>query len=282
MLGEISYRPLVRIQLVGDLAVSPHGIFTVVGFLVGAALFLRQTRRLGFEDDTIIPVLTRAALGALVGARVFYVVNHLGSYTSPIEWLKVWEGGISLLGGLFGAMVVAWWSTLRAGLDFLPLLDVGAPWLPLGVAIGRIGDIAIADHLGRITTMPWGFRCPDVPEVGQNVGSPCAPGQLVHLTAAYDLLAAACIFGLMLAMQDRVGHRKGQQALLLAVLYGINRFTLDLFRDDLRRLGLTGSQWAAALVVLFGVILLWRRRDRPSERSPDDPSTQPGSRSTPP
>lgn len=282
MLGEISYPPLVRIQLVGDLAVSPHGIFTVVGFLVGAALFLRQTRRLGFEDDTIIPVLTRAALGALVGARVFYVVNHLGSYTSPIEWLKVWEGGISLLGGLFGAMVVAWWSTLRAGLDFLPLLDVGAPWLPLGVAIGRIGDIAIADHLGRTTTMPWGFRCPDVPEVGQNVGSPCAPGQLVHLTAAYDLLAAACIFGLMLAMQDRVGHRKGQQALLLAVLYGINRFTLDLFRDDLRRLGLTGSQWAAALVVLFGVILLWRRRDRPSERSPDDPSTQPGSRSTPP
>lgn len=282
MLGEISYRPLVRIQLVGDLAVSPHGIFTVVGFLVGAALFLRQTRRLGFEDDTIIPVLTRAALGALVGARVFYVVNHLGSYTSPIEWLKVWEGGISLLGGLFGAMVVAWWSTLRAGLDFLPLLDVGAPWLPLGVAIGRIGDIAIADHLGRTTTMPWGFRCPDVPEVGQNVGSPCAPGQLVHLTAAYDLLAAACIFGLMLAMQDRVGHREGQQALLLAVLYGVNRFTLDLFRDDLRRLGLTGSQWAAALVVLFGVILLWRRRDRPSERSPDDPSTQPGSRSTPP
>ncbi len=282
MLAEINYYPLVRIQLVGDLAVSPHGIFTVLGFLVGAALFLRQTRRLGYEDDTIVPVLTRAAVGALVGARVFYVVNHFNSYASPVEWFKVWEGGISLLGGLFGAMVVAWWSARRAGLDFLRLLDVGAPWLPLGVAIGRIGDIVIADHLGRTTTMPWGFRCPDFPDVGENVGSPCPPGQLVHLTAAYDLLAALCIFGLMLVLRGRVGNRRGQQALLLAVLYGVNRFTLDFLRDDLRRFGLTGSQWAAAAVVICGVILLWRRRDRPSERWPDEPSTEPVSGSVGP
>ncbi len=282
MFAEISYRPLVRIQLIGDPAVSPHGIFTAFGFLVGATFFLRHTRRLGFSDDTIIAGLTRAAMGALVGARVFYVVNNFSSYASPVEWFKVWEGGISLLGGLFGAMVVAWWFTRRAGLDFLQLVDVAAPWLPLGVAIGRIGDIAIADHLGRTTTMPWGFRCPDNPDVGQNVGSPCAPGQLVHLTAAYDLLAGLCIFGLMLALRGRVGARKGQRALLLGVLYGANRFTLDFFRDDLRRLGLTGSQWAAALAVLAGVVLLWHRRDRPSDGWTDDPSTRPTSRSATP
>lgn len=282
VLAEINYDPIVRIELVGGLAVSPHGIFTAAGFMAGAWFFLRHTRRLGVRDATIISVLTRAAVGAIVGARLAFIANNLGSFASPIEWFKIWEGGISLLGGLFGAMLVAWWCARRARLDFLGLLDIAVPWLPLGIAIGRIGDIVIADHLGRSTTMPWGFRCPAEPDVGQNVGSPCAPDRLVHLTAAYDLLAALGIFGLMMALRGRVGVRKGQPALLLVVLYGANRFLLDFLRDDLRRWGLTGSQWAAGVAVLAGVILLWHRRDRPNGRSPDDSSTEPVVRSTRP
>ena len=272
MFAEIGYRPLVRIQLIGDLAVSPHGIFTAFGFLVGATFFLRHTRRLGFSDDTIIAGLTRAAMGALVGARVFYVVNNFSSYASPVEWFKVWEGGISLLGGLFGAMVVAWWFTRRAGLDFLQLVDVAAPWLPLGVAIGRIGDIAIADHLGRTTTMPWGFRCPDNPEVGVTVGSPCPSGQVVHLTAAYDLLAGLAIFGVILSVRHRFRLGRGHAALLAAVLYGANRFTLDFLRADDRRFGLTGSQWTALAVVIVGVSLLSWRRGGPARADDHDGS----------
>ncbi len=261
MLAEIGYSPIVRIHIFRAFAVSPHGIFTVVGFLTGAMFLLRDTRKLGLEDEAIISVLSRAGIGALVGARVFYVLNHFGSYSSPVEWFKIWEGGISLLGGLFGAMVVAWWTTRRAHLDFVRLVDIAAPWLPLGVAIGRIGDLIIADHLGTTTTMPWGFRCPDFPDVGSNVGSPCPAGELVHLTAAYDLLASLCIFGLMLVLHRRIGRRRGQRGLLLGVLYGINRFTLDFFREDVRHLGLTGSQWAAGSAVVVGSVLL---RDRPT------------------
>lgn len=256
--SALTYQPIVRIGI-GPLAVSPHGIFTAVGFLVGAWFFLRDTRARGFDDDIIISVLTRAGIGAVIGARLVYVANHLDQYSSVVDWFKVWQGGISLLGGLTGGLLVAWWACRRAQLDFVGLADLAAPWLPLGVAVGRIGDILIADHLGPPTSMTFGFRCPPDPNVGVNVGSPCPPGEVVHLTAAYDLLAGLLIFAIMMWARPRLRPIRGQAALLVAVLYGVNRFTLDFVRADDRRLGLTGSQWTAALTVVIGTsLLLWR------------------------
>ncbi|HXH59399.1 prolipoprotein diacylglyceryl transferase [Iamia sp.] len=273
--SAISYPPLVTID-VGPMTVSPHGIFTAVGFLVGSWFFLRDTRRRDIDDEVIISALTRAAVGAIVGARLVYVLNHIDRYGSPLDWVKIWEGGISLLGGLTGGVLTAWWIARRRGLDFVALVDLAAPWLALGIAVGRIGDIVIADHLGPPTSMPFGFRCPDGAVVGQTVGSPCPPGEVVHLTAAYDLLASLAIFAVMLASRGRLRARRGHAALLVAVLYGVNRFSLDFVRADDRRLGLTGSQWTALVAVIIGVALLvWRWRQGPTPRPTDSRRSQP-------
>lgn len=268
LLAEISYSPIVRIDI-GPLAISPHGVSTAVGFMTGAWFFMRAVRRRGLPEDDMIAILYRAAIGGIVGARVFYVLNHFSDYGSPIEWFKVWEGGISLLGGLTGALLVAWRAAHRRAVDFLDGLDLAAPWLPFGIAIGRIGDIVIADHLGRPTSMPWGYRCPDVVDVGRTVGSSCPPGELVHLTAAYDMLLSAAIFGVMLLVRRCwKAPPRGGYSLLLGVLYGMNRFTADFARADDRRMGLTGSQWAAAAVVIAGTgLLIWlvARRTVPAD-----------------
>ncbi|HJT94717.1 MAG TPA: prolipoprotein diacylglyceryl transferase family protein [Mycobacterium sp.] len=263
MFGAISYSPLVRIHI-GPLAVSPHGIFIVVGFLFGARFLLRDTRQHGIADDDMQSVLTRAALGALVGARLVYVVNHFGSYDSIAEMLRVWEGGISLLGGIFGALVAAVPEARRRGLRFFPLMDLVAPWLPLGIAVGRVGDLIIGDHLGAPTSLPFGFRCPDIVDVGRTVGSACPAGQVVHLTAAYDLVIAAVVAAALIALR-RVKLRLGTRTLLLAIGYGAGRFAFDFLREDTRRLGLTGSQWTAFAVASASVALLAvrRRRDLP-------------------
>lgn len=259
VLAAISYEPLVRIEL-GPVTVSPHGIFTAVGFLLGARLLLVDTRRRGIPDEDVYAILTRAAIGALVGARLVYVLNHLSSYDSPLEWLKVWEGGISLLGGIAGAIVAALPVFRRLGVRFFPLMDLVAPWLPLGIAVGRVGDLIIADHLGAPTDLPFGFRCPDVVDVGRTVGSPCPPGEVVHLTAAYDLLIAGGV-SLVLVLLRRVPLRLGERTLLLGILYGAGRFAFDFLREDTRRFGLTGSQMTAgAVIVVATALLVWRRR----------------------
>lgn len=276
VLAAISYSPLVRIHL-GPLAISPHGIFTAVGFLIGARFLLADTRKRAISDDLIYSVLTRAAIGALIGARTVFVINNFSNYDSPIEWFKVWEGGISLLGGITGALLAATPLVRRAGLGFFEIMDLAAPWLPLGIAIGRIGDIVIADHLGETTTLPFGFQCPDVVDVGRTVGSSCPPGEVVHLTAAYDLLIAAIVATVLIVLRSR-RLRLGERTLLLGVLYGAGRLTFDFLREDVRRFGLTGSQWFAIVVIIGCVILIARRRRRddiPSVTTADheEPST---------
>ena len=264
MLAAIVYEPLVRIHL-GPLAVSPHGIFTALGFLVGARLLLGDTRQRRISDDDMYAVLTRAALGALVGARLVYVVNHWSAYESPLEWFRVWEGGISLLGGIAGALLAAAPLVHRHRLGFYALVDLAAPWLPLGIAIGRVGDLVIADHLGERTTLPFGFRCPAVVDIGRTVGSPCPPGELVHLTAAYDLVVAATVAIVLIVLRRRL-LRLGERTLLLGILYGAGRFAFDFLRADTRRFGLTGSQWTALLAIaVCGALLVQRRRDRALE-----------------
>ena len=260
MLAAISYSPLVRVAI-GPFAISPHGIFTAVGFLIGARFLLGDTRRRRISDDVMYAILTRAAIGALVGARVVYVLNHLSRYESPLEWFKVWEGGISLLGGIAGALLVATPEVRRHGIGFFTLMDLAAPWLPLGIAIGRIGDLIIGDHLGGRTSLPFGFRCPDVVDVGRTVGSPCPAGEVVHLTAAYDLVIAGTVALVLIALR-RVPLRRGERTLLFGMLYGIGRFVFDFLREDTRRFGLTGSQWTALAVATLCVVLLMIRRRR--------------------
>ncbi|MDP1793436.1 MAG: prolipoprotein diacylglyceryl transferase, partial [Acidimicrobiales bacterium] len=210
--------------------------------------------------------LTRAALGAIVGARLFYVMNHLSSYGSLAEMLRVWEGGISLLGGITGALIAAVPAAHRRRMQFFPLMDLAAPWLPLGIAIGRVGDLVIADHLGAPTNLPFGFRCPGIVDVGRTVGSSCPPGQVVHLTAAYDLVIAGLVAAVLVALR-RVELRSGTRTLLLAIGYGVGRFVFDFLREDSRRFGLTSSQGTALVVVTVACALLFerRRRDLPAE-----------------
>lgn len=254
----LTYEPLVKIGI-GPLMVSPHGLFTIAGFLISARYFLKATRIAGIADDVVTSILARAALGALVGARLFYVANHFSSYESPFEWLMIWEGGISLLGGITGGLVAAAPMVRRFRLRYLTLLDMAAPWLALGIAIGRIGDLVIADHLGGPTTFGLGFRCPEVVDVGRTVGSRCPPGDVVHLTAAYDLAVVLVIAGVIFAAGRRPIRWEGRLAALFGLLYGLSRFSLDFLREDVRRLGLTGSQWAALAIVSVCGLLFVRR-----------------------
>ena len=79
VLTVISYDPLVRINI-GPLSISPHGIGIAVGFLIGARFMLPESRKKGIPDDEVYPLFTRAAIGAIIGARVAYIVDTAADY----------------------------------------------------------------------------------------------------------------------------------------------------------------------------------------------------------
>lgn len=274
MIGLIEFDPIVYLTL-GPLRVSPHGLFTAVGFVAGARLLLPVTRAQGIDDDDVYSMLYRAAIGALIGARLAYALNHFSEYADdPLSVLKVWEGGISLFGGIAGGVLAAATVMKARRLQLWRLLDAAAPGLALGIAIGRIGDLMVGDHLGKVTDSPLGFRC-----TGADTASPClAPlGQGVHMPALYDLVNASLLLAVLLVLRRRQ-RWDGFLIIFAAGWYGLGRLIEDFFRvDDQVALGLSGSQITALTLVVLstGWLLLGRRTPPTFWRSPEnEPETR--------
>ncbi|HVE47977.1 MAG TPA: prolipoprotein diacylglyceryl transferase [Acidimicrobiales bacterium] len=259
MLGVISYDPLVHIE-VGPLSISPHGIGIAVGFLIGARLLLPAAKAKGMTEDDVYACLTRAAIGAIVGARLAYAVNHAGDFDSVLEVLKVWEGGISLLGGIFGAIAAAMPEMKKRGMSFWKAMDAAAPGMALGITIGRIGDLVVADHLGKVTDFFLGYRCPPA---SVETASRCVSGTIVHQTALYDLLLTAVLLAVLLRLR-RTHRFDGFLIMVFGAWYGTQRIIEDFLREDVRHFGLTGSQMTAivTVVVCLSWLVLARRTPR--------------------
>ena len=131
-----------------------------MGFLLGSYFFLKWCRGAGLTDDQVYSLVNRAAIGSIIGARVAYVINHPGDFDNPLEIFAVWKGGISLLGGIGGAVLAGVPKMRSEGLSFWKVMDLAVPGVIMGIVVGRVGDLVIADHLGKPTDFFLGYVCP--------------------------------------------------------------------------------------------------------------------------
>ena len=285
-LDPLAWEIVPRIHL-GPLEISPHGIGIALGYFLGATLMVRRARARGGPDEgDIWNTLFWALLGAIVGARVGYVLGHLSEVTNggddPLGVFKVWEGGISLIGGITGAVLAALPYMVRKKLGFWRTMDLAAPGLALGIVIGRIGDLLIGDHLGKPTDFALGWRClgeagGTAPQAADaylsalQTGDPPSLGCFalrLHQTALYDFFSTLLLLGLLLWLGRKV-RRPGFMILVFTVWYGAMRVITDFLRVDRRYLGvgdfegLTGSQIMSSLVGLACLGLLARYRGAP-------------------
>ncbi len=249
MFGYLSWRTVTEMH-VGPVVLRPHGILIAIGFFAGAFVARRYTRLRGISDEQLWHVLSWAIVGGLVGMRAAWVLGHWRELHDPLEVLAVWHGGMSLLGGLIGAVAFGLPVALRGRLPILPLLDSVAPGLAVGIVIGRISDLVIGDHLGKPTGLPWGFRY-----AGADHPLSGAPsiGTVVHPVALYDVVFTTLLLVVLIRFLRRP-RAPGSAIALFALWYGTFRLATDFLQTDPPRLlGLTGSQLTSA-VVLVGVV----------------------------
>ncbi|MBS3940461.1 MAG: prolipoprotein diacylglyceryl transferase [Actinobacteria bacterium] len=300
----LAWPTLERIPLFADLAVSPHGISIALGILVGLSMLQRRAGRHGIgarpgqDTEALLSALgLRLIVGGIIGARLFYVLNQLDVYaTQPLRALAIWEGGLTLLGGIVGGILLALPLVRRERLDLPRLGDAAGPGLAVGIAIGRLGDLAIGEHLGPPTTSPFGWRCTGrlydtatnslrltdpLPPTSYPTGATPAHGCFdvaVHQTALYDTLAMALLAALLLGLERRT-RWPGLLATVTIGWYALFRLLDDVLRADRRWAGLTASQWTA-LAVLAGLTVAlarWQpwRATSPAAAADEDPPGEP-------
>ena len=233
------------------------------------------------------------------------MIAHVSEFESPVEWVQIWKGGISLLGGIAGATIANAVNIKRQAyrFRFFQIADAIVPGLALGISVGRIGDLIIGDHLGKPTSwlLAWTyeggtlappFTCtPEIADTGgrctaalqgtftqtidrteavlRDGGEVVARGIGVHQTALYDMLLAGLLFAFLWWFIGSP-RREGVATLVFALSYGCIRLLEDSLRIDKRFGPFTGSQWTALTVAIVaaGFLIVWAASKPPGATTP--------------
>jgi phosphatidylglycerol---prolipoprotein diacylglyceryl transferase len=260
----LAFRLPADLPLVGGLSVSIrwYGVLIASSMALGLWLAAREATRRGESPDDLLKAAEIALIGGLVGARLYYVLFNLDYYQTQPWWrvFAVWEGGLAIHGGLIAGVLGGGAYVWARGLPLLTYLDIVAPSLPLGQAIGRWGNFFNEEAFGGPTNLPWKLYISEPrrpPAFGDN--------QYFHPTFLYESLWNAGTF-LLLYFVLRRRFERAPGALFLAYLglYSLGRFWVEGLRTDSLMLGsLRVAQLVsvvAVIVAAVGIPILLRRR----------------------
>lgn len=238
---------------IGFLSIHTYGFFLAMGMLAGIFMARSEARRYQLDPDKIMDLCFYIVIAAIVGSRLFYVLTYPDLYiAAPMEIFKIWNGGLVFYGGFIGAAIVV---IIYLKIYRLPLgksSDIAAVAMPLGHFFGRIGCFSAGCCYGKVCQMPWAvtFRNPDS----------LAPLNIpLHPTQLYESAANLMVFFIMLAIRP-YKRFDGQLFLIYIILYGVNRFIIEMFRDDFRGATILGifsiSQIIAVVSAISSIIAL--------------------------
>ncbi|WP_025641335.1 prolipoprotein diacylglyceryl transferase [Schnuerera ultunensis] len=224
-----------------------YGILISLGVVIGTVLALREAKRMGIDEDTMIDLLLYAIPIALIGARIHYVIFSWDYYKDHlVEIFHFRGGGLAIHGAIIAAVIVAVVFTRKKNIDFWTVADVCAPSLILGQAIGRWGNYINQEAYGTPTDLPWGI---------------IIDGVKVHPTFLYESVGNFFVFLFLLWYRRNKAKVTGEVFLLYLILYSIIRFFVEGLRTDSLMLGpIRVAQLISLLSVILGIYYLKKRR----------------------
>jgi len=235
----------------GHLEVRYYGLVYAIGFLV-IYFALRYYSKKGIvklTKDEVEWFSIFLILGVVIGARLFEVFgwsftsgNPFYYLRSPWKILAVWEGGMSLHGGIIGIVLVGYWYCKKKKLNLARMADLLVIPGIFVLALGRIANFINAELVGTITNVRWCFKFPRF----ESCRHP------VQLYAA----AGRTLLGGYLLLINRKNHKNGFLFWIFITLMGIGRFFCDFVREDPRFLTLSFGQYLSIITAIIGIVVL--------------------------
>lgn len=251
----------------GPLQIRWYGILMATAILVGFWLAHRRAVQEGLPADDILRAAQWGVVAGLVGARLYEVVFNWGYYGRfPSKIIAVWEGGLAVHGGLIVGPVVGALLAWKWRVPVLRALDVIAPSMILGQAIGRWGNFFNEEAFGAPTDLPWKLY----------ISPPHRPADLqqidfFHPTFLYESLWNLLVFALLvLWIRPRIGRHPGAVFFAYIGLYSVGRFLIEALRLDSFWVGpfRVGQLASLAGLLVAGAGIWWALRRPPVHAAP--------------
>jgi phosphatidylglycerol---prolipoprotein diacylglyceryl transferase len=261
-IGQLASPGPVAFEL-GPITFRWYGLLITGALLLGILLAQNLGQRRGIDPDRIGDLAIWLVLGALPGARLYYVLFEWDRYADrPLAALAIWQGGIAIHGAILGGAIAALLFARRYSLSFWQLADVVAPALVMGQAIGRWGNFFNSEAFGSPTDLPWRVF---IPPAQRPPGLGAEP--YYHPTFLYESLWNLGVLALVLwlffwGLRHPGRLKAGTIFLVYFATYSLGRLWIEGLRLDSLMLGpLRIAQVVSLAGIALGVVgLLWLYR----------------------
>ncbi|BAZ45679.1 prolipoprotein diacylglyceryl transferase [Chondrocystis sp. NIES-4102] len=254
---------------VGPLVVRWYGLLIALAVLIGVSLSQYLAKRRGINSDLLADLAIWLVIGAIPGARLYYVLFEWREYAQhPEDIIAIWKGGIAIHGAIIGGTIATIIFARINRISIWQLLDLVAPSLILGQAIGRWGNFFNSEAFGKPTDLPWKLY----------IAPRYRPLDLLnfdyfHPTFLYESLWNLGVFALLLTLffwglRNYQRLKTGTLAAVYLIAYSLGRVWIEWLRTDSLMLGpLKMAQVISLSAIALGLLILawlyWFKRPLP-------------------
>lgn len=252
--------------------IALYGVLIAAGMLLGIAFVTLEARRRDENQDMYLDMAIVSLLGAVLGARLYYVACSWKLYQG--DFFKIFDirsGGLGFYGGLLGGVIAASVFCKIKRLSFWQMADTASMGILIGQIIGRWGDFFNRESFGEYTDSVFAMQLPLSAVPTGSVTSLMRENLVmakggayvqVHPLFLYESLWCLLLLLLLLAAGR---HKKFHGEIFMKYLagYGLGRFFIEGLRTD--KLLLPGTELpvsqviSAVLFVVFTILILGRR-----------------------
>ncbi len=265
---------------IGPLPIRFYGIIIVLGALIGGFVAAREARRRGENPDRIWDALVYVVIAGILGARIYHVLSTPAGCAAnvpmcgwpwyqhnPLDILLIWNGGLGIFGAIIAGALVVLIYVRRNKLSLARYLDIAAPALLIGQAIGRWGNFANQELYGPPTDLPWGIPIDAAHRYGAFTDLARYPVETTRFQPDFLYESVLNVLGfvvlIIVARRFRLRLREGDVFLLYLIWYPANRILVESLRPDAWTVngGLATAQLVSlVLMAIAAVGLVWRHR----------------------
>jgi phosphatidylglycerol:prolipoprotein diacylglycerol transferase len=251
------------------LPIPTFGVVVAAAIVLATSVARREAKRLAaigklpFRAHLVVGDLALvSALAGIVGARIFYILDHPLQFIADPTALILSRSGFSIYGGLLFGVCAGVLFLRRRAVPIAPMLDATAPSMMLGYGVGRLGcqlagdgDWGVAANMAlKPTWLPdWLWA----QTYDGNIVGVVIPEPGVYPTPIYESAAAFILFAALLALRSEL-QRPAYLFSVYLIFVGFERLLVEKIRINVEHdwLGLQLTQAEAISVVLVVAGLL--------------------------
>ena len=239
----------------GFIQIYWYSITMFLGVLLGIIIAYIEIKRKKINLTKFENMAFYAIIFGFIGARIYYVLFNLDYYLQrPIEILEVWNGGLAIHGGIIGAVLAIFVYSRKNKINFIEMLDICAPGLIIGQAIGRWGNFFNSEAHGGIVAREFlvKLHIPDFIINGMYIN-----GNYYHPTFLYESVLNLICFIILLVLRKNKKIKIGTITGIYLMWYSVVRFFIESMRTDSLMLGsLKMAQVISILLFIVGLVLI--------------------------